>query len=110
MQISLNVLLVLCALFCSNVHASNGGGKEPTGDVFACVQDNRNFMIGTEDVQAAFLRIDKEWGCLPADDLKLCKDTTVMVFKMYKKGYTESSIRNAIYEHGAWTAGLCKQN
>jgi len=109
MNNSLKVLFALCVLLCSKALAGNGGGMEPPGDVLSCVQDSRNYLIGTEDVKATFLRIDNEWSCLSAKDLKLCKETTIMVFNMHKKGYTESSIRNAIYEQGAWTAGLCKK-
>lgn len=97
---------LLLATFESN--ALNGNGIEPPGDVYYCVEDSKYFLIGTEDVSATFAKIDKEWACLSSEHLKLCKDTTVMVFKMNKEGYSDTSIKSEIYSKGAWTAGNCK--
>jgi hypothetical protein len=106
---SLKIVFALCALLSAKALASNGGGMKPPGDVFSCVQASRNYLIGTKDVKATFLKINKEWACLSDEDLTLCKETTLMVFDMYKKGFSNKSIQNAIYSKGAWTAGICNK-
>lgn len=108
MKLPLYILILWFTTFESS--ASGGNGSEPPGDVYYCVKDSYNFLIGTENVKETFAKIDKEWACLSREHLKLCKETIVMAFTMYKKGYNpEASISSAINSKGAWTIGLCKE-
>lgn len=104
----LKYLSVLSALLCANALAGNGGGMEPPGDVYSCIQENRYYLIGTESIEETFVNIEKNWACLPDDEQALCKEVVVIVARMHKEGHSEKNIQNTIYAKGAWTAGLCK--
>lgn len=88
--------------------AGNGGGNEPHGDVYNCIQEAKRFLTEVRDIDQTYAKIQREWSCLSVEEINLCKTTTVVAYNLQLNGKSKLAIDTAIHDSGAWTAGECQ--